>query len=138
MADKKLNLDPNWIAFRKIYKTLIKEKKITTVFRPTVRLCGDFRGYCQGQIVNIGIIDKIGADWGALPPVFLDESFGKIKITEITAKKINKLTENDFFGSSPDIQDIKSLKYHLGLIYNLSYDEIDDEYMITKIQFKYL
>ncbi len=138
MLDKKLNLDPNWIAFRKIYKSLIKEKKITTVFRPTTRLCGDFRGYCKEQVVTIGVIDKIGADWGALPPVFLNESFGKIKITDINAKKIKEFSKDDFLGSSPDVQNVESLKYHLGLIYNLSYDEVDDESMVTKIQFKYL
>jgi len=138
MLEKKLNLDPNWIAFRKIYKSLIEDKKITTVFRPTARLCGDFRGYCEEQVVTIGIIDKIGADWAQLPPVFLNESFGKIQIIDITAKKIRDLTEDDFFGSSPDVKDKKSLKYHLGLIYNLTHDEVSDESVITKIQFKYL
>lgn len=134
----KLDLDPSWIAFRKVYKDLVKMKRITTVFRPTARLCGDFRGYCKDQIVTIGIIDKVGADWGGLPPVFLDEAFGKIKITEIEAKKIKDLTIDDFLNSSPDVQNTETLKYHLGLIYNLSQEDINDESMVTKIQFEYL
>ncbi len=138
ISEEKLELDPSWIAFRKVYKNLIKNKKIVTVFRPTARLCGDFRGYCEGQIVTIGIIDKVGADWGALPPVFLDESFGKIKIINIEAKKIKDLIESDFEGSTPDVCNILTLKYHLGLIYNLPHEEVDDESIVTKIQFEYL
>lgn len=138
MQNKKLVLDPNWIAFRKIYKDLIKEKKITTVFRPAARLCGDFRGYCEGQIVTVGIIDKVGADWGALPPVFLDESFGKIKITSAEARQIKELTSDDFIGSSPDVQDTTTLKFHLGIIYNLSPEQVTDDSVVTRIQFEYL
>lgn len=138
MDDKKLKLDPNEIAFRKIYKDLLKEKKITTVFRPTVRLCGDFRGYCEGQIVTIKVIDSVGSDWGSLPPVFLDEDFGKIRIVKMEAKRIKELTEDDFNGSSPDVRDITTLKYHLGIIYNLPPENVSDESEITIVRFEYL
>ena len=138
IQNEKLVLDPNWIAFRKIYKDLIRGKKITTIFRPAARLCGDFRGYCEGQIVTIGIIDKVGADWGALPPVFLDESFGKIKIIRTEAKQIKELISEDFAGSSPDVKDAETLKFHLGVIYNLSPDQVNDDLTVTKITFEYL
>jgi len=136
--EKKLVLDPNWIAFRKIYKDLIKEKKITVVFRPDERLCGDFRGYCEGQIVTIGVVDKVGADWSKLPPVFLSEDFGKIKIINIEAKKIKELTKDDFTASSPDVKDATTLKYHLGIIYNLPPEDVMEDSTVTKIQFEYL
>lgn len=138
MRDEKLILDPDQIAFRKIYKDMIREKKITVVFRPAARLCGDFRGYCEGQIVTVGIIDKVGADWGALPPVFLDESFGKIKIISAEARQIKELTSDDFIGSSPDVQDTTTLKFHMGIIYNLSPEQMTDDSVVTKIRFEYL
>jgi len=137
-VEEKLKLDPNWIAFRKIYKDLVKEKKITVVFRPDERLCGGFRGYCEGQIVTIGVVDKVGSDWGKLPPVFLNEDFGKIKITNMEAKKIKELTKDDFTASSPDVKDVTTLIYHLGIIYNLAPEEVSENSTVTKIQFEYL
>jgi len=134
----KLNLDPNWVAFRKIYKDLLNKQKITTIFRPDKRLCGDFRGYCEGQIVNVGVIEKVGADWGKLPPKFTDEDFGKVEIVNIEAKRVGDLIKEDFIGSSPDVFDITSLKYHIGLIYNLSPEELTDNSIITRMQFRYL
>ncbi|MEK7556323.1 MAG: hypothetical protein AAB523_03520 [Patescibacteria group bacterium] len=137
-TEEKLNLNSNWVAFRKIYSDLLKDRKITVIFRPEKRLCGDFRGYCEGQIVNIGVIEKVGADWGKLPPQFLDESFGKIKVESIEAKPIGDLKKEDFIGSSPDVLDVVSLKYHLGLIYNLAPHQLTDESVVTVIKFSYV
>lgn len=135
---KKLHLNPKEMAFRKIYFKLLKDKKITTVFRPQKRLCGDFRGYCQGQIVAAKIIDKVGADWAGLPPRFLPRFKQEIKITKVKTKKIKELTKQDFIGVSPDIYDQKSLQFHLGLVYNLSPDQITNGATVTKINFEYL
>ena len=137
-TEEKLNLNPHWVAFRKIYADLLKDRKITVIFRPEKRLCGDFRGYCEGQIVNVGVIEKVGADWGKLPPQFLDESFGKIRIEKMEAKRIGNLKKEDFIGSSPDVFDVTSLKYHLGLIYNLAPRQLTDDSLVTIIKFSYV
>jgi len=133
----KLNLPKDEMAFRKIYKDLVANEKITTVFRPGKRVCGDFRGYCLGEIVTIRTIEQVGADWASLAPKFDNNFFKKIEITGTTTFKIKELTEADFVGSSPDIKDIESLKYHLGTIYNLSIEDVDEDAIVTKIQFKY-
>jgi len=135
---KKLDLPRDEMAFRKIYKDLITRKEITTVFRPGKRLCGDFRSYCLGEIITIRIIENVGADWAEVAPQFETNYGKKIEIIDTTTSKIEDLKKTDFEGSSPDVCDIKSLQYHLGLIYNLSIDEVGMETMITKIQFKYV
>ena len=137
-TEEKLSLDPNWVAFRKIYADLLKEHKITVIFRPEKRLCGDFRGYCEGQVVNVGVIEKVGADWGKLPPKFADASFGKIRIENMEAKRIGDLKKEDFIGSSPDVFDVTSLKYHLGLIYNFAPSQLADDSLVTIIKFSYV
>lgn len=134
----KLELPRDEIAFRKIYKDLIIKKKITTVFRPGKRICGDFRGYCSGEIIKIRIIEKIGADWAMLPPKFEEDFIKKIEIVNIESFPIKNLKEKDFSGSSPDVFDKKSLIHQLGIIYNLSIEELQDDSLITKITFKYI
>ncbi|MDD4804468.1 MAG: hypothetical protein PHN69_04770 [Candidatus Pacebacteria bacterium] len=134
----KLELPRDEIAFRKIYKDLIIKKKITTVFRPGKRICGDFRGYCSGEIIKIRIIEKIGADWAMLPPKFEEEFIKKIEIVEIKSFPVKDLQEDDFNGSSPDVFDKGSLIHQLGIIYNLSIEELQDDSLITKITFKYV
>src|ERR1035437_9116028 len=134
----KLNLPRDEMAFRKIYKDLVNSKKITTVFRPGKRLCGDFRSYCLGEKITIRIIENFGADWAKVEPQF-DSNFKKqIEIIGTTAVKIKEFKKVDFEGSSPDVYDTKSLQHHLGLIYNLSIEDVGDESVVTKIQFKYI
>lgn len=135
---KKLNLNPNEMAFRKIYTQLVVEEKVTTVFRPERRLCGDFRGYCKDQIVKIRIIDKVGTDWASVRPKFIPKISKKVRILKTEIKKIKLFVKKDFEGSSPDVYDKQSLKYHLGLIYDLSQDEIGEDFIVTKIVFKYI
>ncbi|MFA6797510.1 MAG: hypothetical protein WCR40_02295 [Candidatus Paceibacterota bacterium] len=134
----RLELPRDEIAFRKIYKSLIANKEITTVFRPGKRICGDFRGYCSGEIIKIRIIEKVGADWAILPPKFEEEFIKKIEIIETKSFPIRDLQKEDFNGSSPDVFDKKSLLYQLGIIYNLSVEELQEDSLITKITFKYI
>lgn len=135
--DQRLFLDPNEMAFRKIYKPLLEKGAVTTIFRPGRRLCGDYRGYCSDQEVTIKIIDKTGADWAMLPPKFVEDFSKIVVIKEVHVKTLGELTEEDFSGATEDIRDVNSLKYHLGVIYNLSHDEITDDFVVTKTIFEY-
>lgn len=135
---EKFYLPSDEMAFRKIYKPLVEKEILTTVFRPGQRLCNDFRGYCPGDIVKAKIITELGSDRAKLAPKFLDNPIKFIKIGSIKAIKIKDLKPSDFKGSSPDVRDKQSLKYHLGLIYNLDPASLSDEAEITRINFIYL
>ena len=134
----KLNLNPNEMAFRKIYWPMLQQEKIFTVFRPDSRMCGEHKGYCEGQKVQARIIDKVGTDWAGIPPKFSGKFFKNIIIKKIEIRKIKQLVRRDFKGSTPDIYDKNSLIYHLGVVYNLSPEEINLESLVTKISFVYL
>lgn len=134
----KLKLNPNEMAFRKVYWPLLKDGSLSTVFRPGVRIRGCERGYYEGQVVEAKVIDYIGADWAGIPPEFVDGLAKKIKIESVYVKRINELVAADFIGSSPDIFDQHSLKYHLGVIYNLFPEELDDDSQVTIIRFSHL
>lgn len=136
--NKRLLLNPNEIAFRKVYSGLLEKGKISVIFRPEQRLCGDFRGYCTDQNVAIRIIDKVGADWAMIPPTFVSGFSKRARITNVETKKIGELEMVDFNGSSPDIHDRDSLKYYLGIIYNISDKELTDDFIVTKTTFTYL
>ncbi len=125
------------IGFRKIYSDLVRNQKITTIFRPGERTCNLNKGFCEEEIVDIKIIDKVGADWATLPPETI--SFNqKAQILSVDNMEIGSLVVDDFRGSSPDIFDKQSLVYNLGVIYNLSPSELADDCIVTKTTFIYL
>lgn len=129
-----MDLKRDEIAVRKIYESLVKDKKITVFFRPGNRLCPNYRCYFLDEIITLRIIEVLGNDNLKIPPKF--NSFKqKIKIIKIDIKKISEFKKKDFVGSSPDVFDIISLKYHLGLIYNSSIDSFDE---VSRIEFEYL
>jgi hypothetical protein len=133
-----LNLRREEIYFRNIYRDLLEHKKITIVFRPGNRLNGHPKGFHLGETVTLRIIEEIGADWAHLAPK-LDSKFAlKAEITSLEAKKLSELKKRDFEGSSPDVQDVDALRYHLGIIYNLSPKELDPDAIVTKTSFKYI
>lgn len=134
---KKLELPRDEMAIRKIYKKLAEQGKLTTVFRPGKRVCGDFRGYCPGEQVKLRIIDKVGADWAMLPPEFISDFIKLIEIEKIEAFLIKDLRPEHFEGSSPDVQNKESLIYQLGIIYNMEPELLHDEALITRISFRY-
>ena len=134
---KKLDLPRDEMAIRKIYKKLVEQGKLTTVFRPGKRLCGDFRGYCPGEEIKLRIIDKTGADWAMLPPEFISDFIKLIEIENIEALPLGKLESKHFVGSSPDVQSKDDLIYQLGIIYNLELENLHDEALVTRITFKY-
>ncbi len=126
------------IAFRKIYTDLVKERKVTTIFRPGRRLCGDPKGYCKGEIVTIRIVERVGADWAHVPGELRDDVGERVEILDVVCMPLGSLTSTDFDGATPDIYDQESLRYHLGALYNLSPDEIDDQKVVTKTTFRYV
>lgn len=125
------------IGFRKIYSDLVRNKKITTIFRPGERTCNINKGFCEGETVDIRIIDKVGADWANLPPetISFDQ---RVQILSVDNRKISSLVADDFLGSSPDIFDKQSLVYNLGVIYNLPPSDLGDDCTVTKTTFSYL
>jgi hypothetical protein len=125
------------IGFRKIYSDLVRDQKITTIFRPGERTCNLNKGFCEGETINIKIIDKVGADWADLPPI-TEPSDQKALILTVTNKEVGSLAVDDFTGASPDIFDKQSLIYNLGVIYNLPPSELTDDSIITKTTFSYL
>lgn len=135
---KQLQLNPNEMALRRMYEPLIQTKLLTTVFRPQRRLCGDRRGYCQGQIVTLRIIANVGADWAGVPPRFMSGLRKRVVINKVEAKQLQQLTKRDFIGSSPDVYDRRTLRTQLGLIYNLPLSRLGPKAVVTRIQFVYL
>ncbi|HLD28582.1 MAG TPA: hypothetical protein VJB67_03125 [Patescibacteria group bacterium] len=137
LTNKKLKLNPDEMAFRRVYQDLLEQEKISVVFRPGKRECGALRGYCPRQAVTARVLDKIGADWAGLAPQF-DPDFSKSIIIEgAVAKKIGEFQDNDFVGASPDVSDQKSLKFHLGLVYNIPVSQLTNDDYVTIVKFSY-
>ena len=132
-----LQLDPNTLAIRAVYRNLVEREILTVVFRPGVRRAGSFRAYSPGQIVTARILSHVGADWAALAPRFFPDLSRRVEITDVLVLPIDSLNENHFRGCSPDITDASSLKYHLGLIYNIPMDVLESEFFVTRIQYCY-
>ena len=101
-------------------------------------MCQGFRGYCSGDEVYARVIDQIGLDRAHVPPVFLDTPVRKIHIDKTKVVKLNELTHEDFEGAAPDVKDVESLVYHLGLIYNLDIDTLPSDAEVTRVEFHYL
>jgi len=129
-----LYLPRDEMAIRAPYWNLVTEKKLVTVFRPGNRLCGDFRSYCPGEIVKLRLLSRVGADWAGLKPEFVKNETYEVVINSQEVIKSSDIDKIDFTGSSPDIKDKTSLLYHLGIIYNMSLDEITE---VTRTMFSY-
>ena len=126
------------IYFRRIYRDLLKHKGITTVFRPGIRLNGHPKGLRLGETVTLRIIEDVGADWANLAAK-LDPTFIlKAKVVSVKTKTFGELEKSDFEGSSPDVQSVESLRYHLGIIYNLSAEKLGPSAIVTITRFEYV
>lgn len=135
---KKFQLNSNEMAFRKVYRDLLEQNKVTVIFRPGKRACGDYRGYCPEQKVTIKVLDKVGADWAMLPPKFVRGFSKKVVIKNVEVKKLKEIKKSDFNGPTPEIRNRESLEYNLGIIYNISPEEFTDDFLVTKTTFEYL
>lgn len=129
-----IRFDTSYIAFRKIYQKLFMEGEIKVIFRPGIRMCGDLKGYCEGDKPKVRVIDQPGADWMDIPPTFIDKDFGKILIKKVETKKIKDFKDSDFIGSTPDVNNKEALKFHLGLVYNISADKLTDDDFVTRME----
>jgi hypothetical protein len=97
-----------------------------------------WRGYCDGQRVVARVLDRIGADWAKVAPQFVEKLEWEIEIKEVVIKKISELDSEDFVGTTPDIYDVVSLQYNLGLIYNLFPEDIGPDSFVTITTFAYV
>lgn len=130
-----MDLPRDEIAFRKQYEGLLLEQKITTVFRPGVRVHPHRRGYIAGEVVTARVIEKCGADDLGVPPLFNDIRV-PVQITRLSVMIIDGLEDDDFDGSSPDVRDRDSLQEHLVGIYQKPIECFDGT--VTRIQFRYV
>lgn len=136
-GNTQLFLNPDEMAVRKIYWPLFEQESITKVFRPGNRPCGAWRGYCAQQNVTAKALDKIGADWAKIAPTFVENKTKELIIAKTEVKKISELAPEDFIGSSPDVVDVSSLQYHLGVLYNLYPEDLGLDGYVTIVSFNY-
>lgn len=135
----KFKLPASDMAFRKVYKDLLEKKLVTVIFRPGRRLCGEFRSYCEGDIVTARVIKEVGLDRARVAPKFLKSPVKRIKIKNVRAILMNELSKEDFIGSYPDVYDKETLIYHLALIYNIDYESLaSNDAVVTRTEFDYL
>lgn len=130
-----MDLPRHEIAFRKRYETLVLDRSLTVVFRPGNRIYPNRRGYKPGEIITARIIEKPGCDERRLAPLFNDHR-ARVIVSSIEVMSIASLTAMDFEGSSPDVQDICSLQFHLKSIYGYTIDPFDGE--VTRIKLEYI
>lgn len=126
------------IAFRKVYLPLLQNRRVTTIFRPGRRIFGEHpKGYREGETVTLRIVEQVGADWANLPGLLCDDFGMEVKILKTVPRLIGTLKDPDFLGSTPDVHDLQSLRYHLGLLYNLYPHELGDNAWITQTTLRY-
>ncbi|MBI1272183.1 hypothetical protein GC174_17280 [bacterium] len=130
----------NAIWIRKFYQTLLEDRSLTTIFRPGRRLLEENhpKALAVGEETCLRIIDKVGADWAEIPGILLPEPVYPVVIKAVTVKRLKGLLPEDFEGSSPDVQDLSGLKLQLGLIYNLSKEDLSSDFWVTRTTFRYL
>jgi len=120
---------------RKPYESLIAEGSLTTFFRPGDRVNQTNEKYFMlGETLTIRILEKPGDEERGFVPI-LNNHFRKARVVEIYKKNIEDLTQGDFEGSSPDVQNILQLKYNLGITYHKPIDSFKE---ITRVKVEYL
>jgi hypothetical protein len=120
--------------FRAAYEPDLAHRRFTSAVRPGSRLPGEHKGVSEGETVRVRIIAKPGDETSGLLPVFRPFEC-LIRITGLRVKKLSEITQEDLRFCSEDARDPKTLKYHLGLIYNRVFQ--DDE-PITLLSWEYL
>jgi len=126
------------ITFRQVYLDLLQAHKITTIFRPGQRTNDHPKSYHKGEVVTLRVVERVGADWAHVPGELRSDIGLRVEITDVVCKPLGLMHTNDFEGSSPDVYDQQSLKYHLGALYNLPPSELTSEAMVTRTTFRYL
>ncbi len=122
------------MAFRRRYQALLRDRRITTVFRPGDRIWPNWRGYIVGETVTARVIEQVGCDELRLAPRFNSVRV-PIRIQDLAVLDIDSLTGEDFHGSSPDVSDKDSLLAHLFEIYGQPIEAYGRK--VTRIRFTY-
>src|SRR5438067_8393464 len=99
--------------FHPIYEDLIVAQKKSTTLR-----FGD-----QREMYSVGDVIDLSIGWDANKNKVRKISKGRI--TYVESKPINRLTEDDVKGESPDCRNIPAIKYVLGSIYRRVIHEQD-------------
>ena len=133
--EEKFNLPRDEMAIRAPYWNFVESEELKTVFRPGDRRCGTFRSYCPDEKITLRLLNKIGADWAKVPPVFDENKKKSVIIKTVEVIPIEKINKDHFKGSSPDIHDLESLLFHIALVYNLDIGEIKE---VTRTTFDYI
>lgn len=130
-----LDLPRDEMAFRKRYQPLLLTRRLTTVFRPGDRRYPAWRGYAPGETVCARVIEICGSDRLGVPPVFNALRI-PIRIETVEPTPVARLRPDDFRGSSPDVQDRRTLEAHLQGIYGRPLSAYGD--LVTVIRFAYV
>ena len=130
-----MELPRDEMAFRADYEELVFQQSLTTVFRPGNRVFPNWRGYKPGEIITGRIIERCGCDQKDIPPVFKAAKI-PLKIAKIDIIPISQISQQDFEGSSWDVNDLKSLDRHIAKIYNKTLSEYDN--VVTRIELDYI
>lgn len=123
------------MAFRRPYQPLLAAKTLTVVFRPGDRRYPAWRGYAEGETITARVIAKPGSDARGIPPTF-NRFRAHIRIEDVAVSPVASLAPADFAGSSPDVQDVASLRAHLLGIYGRPIESYGD--IVTRIRFTYV
>lgn len=130
-----MNLDRSEMAIRKEYKQLVKIQELKRVFRPGNRIYPNWRGYKEGENINIRIIAKPGSDKLNIPPKFEKEKY-PIVIKKIVFKCLNELNKDDFRLAPENINTREDLINHFKEIYGYEKTEIE-KMCLSIIDFEY-
>ena len=109
--------------FHPIYEDLIIAQKKSTTLR-----FGD-----QRETYSVGDVIDISVGWDANKNKVRKISKGRI--TYVESKPINRLTEDDVEGESPDCRNIPAIKYVLGSIYR---NVVNEDDIITIIKWEFI
>lgn len=122
------------MGFRMAYKNLLQNHQLTTVFRLHSEKYSQL--YPANRCVNGRIIAIPGNAQRNIAPVY-DNFVVRMKVIDIRTLRMGDFKKEDFKGSSPDVYDIKSLKWHLALIYNKPVEHFDENTKIVAIELSY-
>lgn len=123
------------IGFRMVYRNLVLSHSLTTIFRPDNPKYKEL--YCCGPIVEGRIITEPGNSRLNINPAYTDDAV-YLKAKSVRRIALQDLKPEDFIGSSPDIQNVQELIYHLGMIYNKPAEEFMPDTKVIRIELEYV
>lgn len=123
------------IGFRMVYRDFVLLRSLTTIFRLDKSKYKEL--YCCGRIVEGRIIAVPGNPRLNTKPIYEGKPIHLIA-KSVSRIALGKLKQGDFVGSSPDVQDVQGLIYHLGMIYNKSAGEFTPRTKVIRIELEYV